>query len=211
MNATHPQRQRAVQQRATDKIARLLDATIEALERDGEDGVRVAEICREVDVAYGTVYHHFGDRAGLIRAAQLERLQRQPGVDIEAFRSALTGQPDAEDFVVQLLEICRNIASPARGDVRLIRTSVIAGAQNDDTLRDEVTRLETEVMTNLVNVIDGAKQLGIADPSLDSLALATYLSAVSYGLVLAEVNERKPDVDALAEVILRGFAAFMPA
>jgi hypothetical protein len=65
-------------------------------------------------------------------------------------------------------------------------------------------------MTDLVATIDKAKAAGIADASLDSLALASYIAAMSYGLVLVEVNEHRPDPDALADVILRGLAAFMP-
>jgi hypothetical protein len=94
--------------------------------------------------------------------------------------------------------------------VRLVRTSVLATAVNDAEFLPAVTELETQVMTDLVNTIDRAKEAGIADASLDSLALASFISAVAYGLVLIEVNENRPDPEALADVILRGFAAFTP-
>ena len=72
-------RQRARQQRAIEKIDAVVEAAMAALEREGESGVRIAEICDVTGVSYGTVYHHFGDRAGLIRAAQFKRLVGQPG------------------------------------------------------------------------------------------------------------------------------------
>ena len=203
-------RVRARQQRAIDKIDALIEATAAALEREGEAGVRIAEICDVTGVAYGTVYHHFGDRNGLIRAAQFARLRDQPGQDIAAFAAALDGDDPTANFVTQLLDICRGLADPARGPVRLVRTSVLTTAQHDPEFLPAVTELETQVMTDLVATIDRAKAAGIADPSLDSLALASYIAAVAYGLVLIEFNEHRPDQDHLAEVILRGLAAFMP-
>ncbi|MEY2995739.1 MAG: hypothetical protein RLZ86_651 [Actinomycetota bacterium] len=203
-------RVRARQQRAIDKIDALIEATAAALEREGEAGVRIAEICDVTGVAYGTVYHHFGDRNGLIRAAQFARLRDQPGQDIAAFADALNGDDPTENFVTQLLDICRGLADPARGPVRLVRTSVLTTAQHDPEFLPAVTELETQVMTDLVVTIDHAKAAGIADPALDSLALASYIAAVAYGLVLIEFNEHRPDQDHLAEVILRGLTAFMP-
>ena len=203
-------RVRARQQRAIDKIDALIEATAAALEREGEAGVRIAEICDVTGVAYGTVYHHFGDRNGLIRAAQFARLRDQPGQDIAAFANALDGDDPTANFVTQLLDICRGLADPARGPVRLVRTSVLTTAQHDPEFLPAVTELETQVMADLVATIDRAKTEGIADSSLDSLALASYIAAVAYGLVLLEFNEHRPDQDHLAEVILRGLAAFMP-
>ena len=203
-------RVRAPQQRALDKIDAVVAATVMALEQEGEQGVRIADICDATGVSYGTVYHHFGDRNGLIRAAQFARLRDQPGQDIDAFSDALTGDDPGAEFINRLYEICRSIADPSRGPVRLVRTSVLTTAVHDAEFLAAVTELETQVMTDLVNTIDRAKDAGIADPSLDSLALASYVAAMSYGLVLIEVNERRPDPDALADVILRGLAAFMP-
>jgi len=95
--------------------------------------------------------------------------------------------------------------------VRLLRASLVAAAKHDDVLDNEIVSMESQVMNDLIDVIDRAKELGIADPLLDSRALAAYLSAVSFGLVLLEANDEQPDTNALAEVIFRGFTAFMPS
>ena len=201
-------RQRARQNRAIEKIDALIEATVRVLETEGEAGVRVAVICDRVGVSYGSVYHHFGDREGLIRAAQFARLRAQPGQDIASFASALHG--DTSSFIDSLMDICRSIASAERGPVREVRTSVLASTHGRPELRGPVDELETRVMDDLEAVVIQAQQLGIADPSVDARALAAYLAAVSYGLVLLEHVERRPSEDDLASVILRGFAAFMP-
>lgn len=206
-----PARRRAEQSRALVKIDALVTETVRVLETEGESGVRVAEICERVGVSYGTVYHHFGDREGLIRAAQFARLRAQPGQDITAFAAALDRVgDDAGDFIDSLMEICRAIASADRGPVRHVRTSVLASTHARPELREPVDALETNVMDDLERVVARAQELGIADPNLDPRAIAAYLSAVSYGLVLVEHIDRRPSDEALAQVILRGFAALMP-
>jgi len=206
---TRPARRRAEQSRAIQKIDALVEATVRVLEADGEAGVRVAEICDQVGVSYGSVYHHFGDREGLIRAAQFARLRAQPGQDIESFASALDG--NAGSFIDSLMEICRSIASIERGPVREVRTSVLASTHGRPELRGPVDELETKVMDDLEAVVIKAQELGITDSAVDARALAAYLAAVSYGLVLLEHVERRPSEEDLASVILRGFAAFMPS
>jgi AcrR family transcriptional regulator len=144
-------RQRARQNRAIEKIDALVEATVRVLETEGEAGVRVAEICDQVGVSYGSVYHHFGDREGLIRAAQFARLRAQPGQDIASFASALND--DAASFVDSLMEICRSIASAERGPVREVRTSVLASTHGRPELRGPVDELETKVMDDLEEVV----------------------------------------------------------
>lgn len=206
-----PPRRRAEQSRALAKIDALVTETVRVLESEGEAGVRVADVCDRVGVSYGTVYHHFGDREGLIRAAQFARLRAQPEQDIDAFAAALDRVGDGGgDFIDSLMEICRAIASSDRGPVRNIRTSVLASTHARPELREPVDELETNVMDDLERTVARAQELGIADPSLDARAIAAYLAAVSYGLVLVEHIDRRPSDEALAQVILRGFTAFMP-
>ena len=203
-------RQRAPQQRAIDKISSIIEATIALLERDGEAAVRIADICRETGVSYGTIYHHFGDRDGLIRAAQFTRLRRQPSADIDAFGAAAATIDTTDDFIGAIVAICTNMAAANRGPVRLVRTSVLASTVGRPDLTSPVVDLENQIMEDLVAVIERAQASGMADPNVDPLALAAYLSAVSYGLVLTEFWHRRPDPELLADVLLRAFAAFMP-
>ena len=60
-----------------DTTARdMLNRTIAVIETDGEEGVRVVDIAKHVGVAVTTLFHLFGNRDSLIRAAQIERYVR---------------------------------------------------------------------------------------------------------------------------------------
>ena len=55
---------------------RLLDAARRLFDARGVRAVSTADVAREAGVAKGTVFHHFGDRAGLA-AALLDRSERE--------------------------------------------------------------------------------------------------------------------------------------
>ena len=52
-----------------DGRQRILDAATAALRRDGVDGFRVEQVLLEAGASSSSLYHHFGSRNGLIRAA----------------------------------------------------------------------------------------------------------------------------------------------
>ena len=202
-------RQRAEQQRALDTINVVILATVKRLEVGGEAAVNIKDLSAETGVSYGAIYHHFKDRDGLIRAAQFERLRQQPGGDIVALGAALDTQGDLVDFVLAIRAIAMSIADPQRAKVRLVRSSVISSSLNNPELRAALTELESGVMVELAALVAKAQELGIADPTLDPKAVAVYIEALSYGIVLMEFMEDPPTPDAVAELLFRGFTALM--
>ncbi len=206
---TRAPRQRAEQQRALDTINVVILATVKRLEDGGEAAVNIKDLAVETGVSYGAIYHHFKDRDGLIRAAQFERLRQQPGGDIVSLGAALDTQGDLVDFVLAIRAISMSIADPQRAKVRLVRSSVISSSLNNPELRAALTELESGVMVELAALVAKAQQLGIADPTLDPKAVAVYIEALSYGIVLMEFMEDPPTPDAVAELLFRGFTALM--
>ncbi len=202
-------RQRAEQQRAIDTINLVLAATVRRLENGGEAAVNMKDIAAETEVSYGAIYHHFKDRDALIRAAQFERLRQQPGGDIVSLGAAIESHSDLVDFVSAVRAIAKSIASPERAKVRLVRSSVISSSLNNPDLRAALTELESEVMEQIAFLIAKAQKLGIADPALDPKAVAVYIEALSYGIVLMEFMEDPPSPDSVAELLFRGFTALL--
>jgi AcrR family transcriptional regulator len=203
------ERQRAEQRRALDKIDHVIEITIVEIEKHGVDAINMRSIAAGSGVSYGSIYHHFGDRDGLIQAAQFERLRRQPGIDIASFQNALDQQGSLDDFVVRIQKIADDIADPARAHVRLERASVITSSLSRPELRKKLTDLEDDIFCQVRDLVARAQELGIADPSLDPAAAAIYLEALSFGVVLAEFVHDRPDPAALSAVLFRGFAALL--
>lgn len=202
-------RQRAEQQRALDKIDHVIEVAIRHIEQHGVAGLNMRTVASDSGVSYGAIYHHFGDRDGLVQAAQFERLRRQPGLDIAAFRDALEKQDLVGDFVDRIKKIADEIADPARAKVRLERASVIASSLSRPELRKKLTKLEDDIFQQVRDLVVEAQRRGIADPAIDPSAAAIYIEALAFGVVLAEFVYSRPNPDALSDLIFRGFAALL--
>jgi AcrR family transcriptional regulator len=204
-----PPRQRAQQQRAKDKIESVVNAAVDVLERQGESGVHITDISRKTGVSYGAIYHHFGDRDGLIRAAQFARLQEQPFVEIEALREALREIESAASLSACIDSMCQSIASSEHRHDRLVRASALAAAIDRPQLRAALIDIESELAAQWEQVMTLAQQHGVADDGLDPLAMAVFVEALAFGVVLMELLETKPEPDRLREVLRRGLTAVL--
>lgn len=58
------------QSRSQESTDRMLDAALGIIARDGMAGLSIAAVSRESGVSNGALYHRFGDRHGLLVAAQ---------------------------------------------------------------------------------------------------------------------------------------------
>jgi AcrR family transcriptional regulator len=59
------------------------DNMLDILRRDGLDGFTIGAVCRASGVSSGSIYHRFGDRRGLLMAAQDLYRARTPCTDRE--------------------------------------------------------------------------------------------------------------------------------
>lgn len=196
-----PPRRRAVQDRAVRSVQAAIDATVELLETRGEAGVRIADIAQRSGLSHGAIYHHFGDRDGLIQAAQFARLSNQPAADIRALREAAEAATSREEFLDLIGLIAVAIASPDRAQVRLVRASVITAASHRPELEMALRQLESEIAEDLIEVLELAAERGWLAPDIDPVAAAAVLEAISFGLILQEFIERSPDEQSLASTL----------
>ena len=70
------------QDRAKETVAVVIEATAKTIRHSGEASVRVQDISKATGVSIGSIYHHFGDRDGLIRAAYVQDFASTVGQDI---------------------------------------------------------------------------------------------------------------------------------
>jgi AcrR family transcriptional regulator len=77
---------------------RLLEAAIGAIDTGGEAAVRVQEVADAAGVQIPILYRQFGSRDGLIQAAQVERLSRTLGREMDDLASAMDAVATAEEF-----------------------------------------------------------------------------------------------------------------
>jgi AcrR family transcriptional regulator len=181
------------QARALETIAAVLEVTRGLIDAHGEQGVRLDEVQRRSGVSSGSIYHHFGDRDGLIAAAQVDRFDRAVRDDARGLVDNLYGAATRGDPEVYLDEVRKQSATvvvPERSAIRWARVTALASAWH----RPDLMAALGESFSGLVETLfDGARQLqglGVLNADLDPRGVAIFSQIHSLGLLLNDLDPR---------------------
>ena len=174
-----------VQRRALDTVERLIEAAVELLDEGGEDAVTVAAIIQRAGVTTGSLYHHFGDRNGLVATAHARRFDRLLDRQLRIIAPLYEGDTVEECLAVADL-LTTAIADGAQNEDRRVRISALSAARHRPVLRDGVTSSLRRSIDGVEARIAAAQQRGIVRPTLPPRALAVFTQTIGLGM-LADV------------------------
>jgi len=191
IEVAHEQRDGIRAQRSRGTRERVLEVVVQLLEVGGEAAVRIDLVRDRSGVSIGSLYHHFGDRDGLIVAGQLHRFARYAESEIGALSEIVQAAAGLEEFREAIRELTLHTASDLRTAVRWGRIGVLGSIVGRHALEVEVrtvqTRLTDEFQANVVQ----AQARGFFRSDLDARAIASFVEAYSLGHVLNDVDEHR--------------------
>ena len=180
----------AKQQRSVAVMRAVTDAVIERLWSGDETMIRIPEVCAATGVNYGSVYHHFGSREGVIDAAYTELFRRAVGEDLAVLRRAAAEARAPRDFlnVVRTLGGCTPSADAA-GHSRAMRARVVAAALVRPELRASVGAAIGATTDELAEILATAQHRGLLRPDRAPRVLAAVLETLIFGRVLEDLSD----------------------
>jgi AcrR family transcriptional regulator len=153
----------------------LLDAACHSIAQKGLRGLRIEEVAADAGVAPSLIYHHFGDRASLLRAA-LEHVGQKAFV-------YTTTDPDESGYE----ELVNTFLAEIQ-DNRTVRENSAAwgefrdAAVFDETLRQTLFRYTAEWIEDVADLIREGQTDGSIDSGIEPLEGAQHLTALTAGL-----------------------------
>jgi AcrR family transcriptional regulator len=153
---------------------RIVEAAIDAIEAGGEASLRIDAVAEKAGITKPSIYYFFGDRDGLVAAAQAERYRRSllNGLTeaIELTRGA-TSREEYEAILPRFLDV---VMQPEGAHRRAQRIQVLGSAVSRPHLTEEVvaaTRRAVELTTELIQI---PLERGWATPAYDPEAIALW-------------------------------------
>src|ERR1700689_1650078 len=101
----------AKQNRSAPVMQAVLDAVGARLMRADESLIRIPEICEATGVNYGSVYHHFGSREGVIDPAYHQMFTKLAEEDLATLQMVSVSAQTFEEYVVALQALVGTFAS----------------------------------------------------------------------------------------------------
>lgn len=183
-------------------MRQILDAVAEHLMSRDEEFIRIPEIAKEAGVNYGSVYHHFGSREGVINAAYEMIFKRLVEEDLDVIRRDLDVVTTFEEFASLVPpRIYALTAGADRVQRRALRVRIVAAAMTRPDLREMIAASQREITDQFREIVETWQARGFVRPELPPEALAVMIQIISFGRTLDDVSET-PITDAVWQQFL---------
>jgi AcrR family transcriptional regulator len=186
----------------------LLTATLKQLRRTGPVDFRIEDLVRDTGVSVGGIYHHFGDRAGLLRAAYIKVVEDVARHDAEVLALLVTSCTSVTEVVEGLRLLTRDTVSRKRMEAREMRIEAIALARRDPELRRRIVALQKETAEAHVDAFRELQRRGWMKANVDPYMFFQSMSGNTFGTIQDHLGPRALDPDKWADHTVELFSRF---
>jgi AcrR family transcriptional regulator len=161
------------------------------LDEKNPDLITVEEVLQKSGISKGSLYHHFEDLSDLIETTLITRYTHWIDLSIRSMSKLLETGKTTKSLKDGLFKVTYATQSDAMAKTRLERAQIVAATQNNPRLLKKFTT-ETDRMTSsfedLIREVIGRK---LFKPNLEPRAIAIFIQAYTFGLVLNDLSENK--------------------
>ena len=200
----------AKQQRAQATIDQVLAETCRVLSEQGESKVRVQEISSATDVSIGSIYHHFGNREGLIVAAHVENFT----IGFRRHLEMLITWLDSIEELSQLTEntdSIRNLVNAHFSDhATMERIAILGSTIGRPKLKATLISVQSELISNFEVSIKRLQDKGFIKANLTPRTIAIMTLGIILGHAVSELDDRPLDNREWNQVLLEMLSGLIP-
>lgn len=167
----------------------LMANTIAILETQGEGAIRLPLVLEGTGTSVTSIYHFFGDREGLITAANAERFMRvSPGVVVD-YRSATSLAKTSEDFFAFLrLNLSMHALNEEIVRWRWSRIEVLGAAFQRPALLTAVEKSQRKIVDQFASITQEAQDRGFLRDDIEPKSASLWFQGMQMGRVLTEIQ-----------------------
>jgi AcrR family transcriptional regulator len=168
----------------------VLDAVADRLMTGDELLIRIPEICEATGVNYGSVYHHFGSREGVIDAAYNVIFTRLVEEDIRTFADVNESVETLEEYLSVMAPIVSRLSSgPERQARRAMRFRIVAAASTRPRLKEMIGKSQARLTDDLCTLTAFAQSKKWLRDDLSPKALSVLFQILVFGRALDDVSD----------------------
>ena len=184
----------AKQNRSAPVIQAVLDAVGERLMKADESLIRIPEICESTGVNYGSVYHHFGSREGVIDAAYHQMFSKLAEEDIATLHNVSVASKSLEEYLAAMQALIGTFASTEeRRDRRALRARIVAASMMRPELRILIGETQSQLTNELQAIVEYGQLREWLSRDVSSHSVAVLIQVLLVGRTLDDVSTAPMD------------------
>src|SRR5277367_4807855 len=179
----------AKQSRSAPVMQAVLDAVGDRLMRADESLIRIPEICEATGVNYGSVYHHFGSREGVIDAAYHQMFTKLAEEDIAVLHMVSVSSQSHDDYIVSVQALIGTFASgEERKARRALRARIVAASMTRPELRVLIGGTQSRLTSELRRIVEYGQERNWLTPAISAHTIAVMIQVLLVGRTIDDVS-----------------------
>ncbi len=167
----------------------VLEAVAERLMEADEMLIRIPEICEATGINYGSVYHHFGSREGVIDAAYDMIFSRLVEEDLRVIRQVNETVQSLDEYIAVMRPIVATLSSgPQRKARRALRMRIVAAASTRPELEALVGATQARLTEDLRRLTEFAQERQWLRDDISARFLAVLFQILIFGRTLDDIS-----------------------
>ena len=176
------------QARAKDTVSLVITEANKAIETGGESSVRVQEISAKTGVSIGSIYHHFGDRDGLIRATYVHKFSKTIRDDIFKVKEWMANMHSAKEIAAHYDEMIAFLVHHFSRQSASERTAIVGNSHGRPLLRQALAEVQNDLTNHLTEVMQLMKERNMLKSHLTPRAAAVMVLGMVFGRAIAHLD-----------------------
>jgi AcrR family transcriptional regulator len=167
----------------------VLEAVSERLMVSDEMLIRIPEICESTGVNYGSVYHHFGSREGVIDAAYSLIFSRIVEEDVAALRQVNESVTTIDEYLDAVRPVLERMSNTEERVIRrAIRSRIVAAAIMRPNLRGMIGNDQARLTKELLRVAEFGQEREWMRRDVSAHSIAMLMQAILLGRTLDDLS-----------------------
>lgn len=186
-------RSRKPRQAVTDHPTRtlLIEAAATLLKDKGVVAFHVDDVLEATELTRGALYHHFDNVDDLVESALLAIYAEGIAVNLAFVRDTLASATSYEDFRAGVLHANQMyVLNDNLRTVRTLRAHALATSAGATRMGPALAAHQQALTDEYIALITQAKDKGWVKSTVDPGALAIFVQAYSFGVIIDDVAER---------------------
>ena len=167
----------------------VLDEVCAQLMSTDESLIRIPEVCKATGVNYGSVYHHFGSREGVIDAAYNMLFSKLAEEDIQLLREANDTATTLDEYISALAPLVERFSSgPDFIKRRAIRVRIVAASITRPDLQVLIGLTQSRLTDELVRLVEYGQARGWLRRDVSARSMAVAVQVLIFGRILDDIS-----------------------
>jgi len=188
-------------ERGKSRVQLIIGTVDVMLQERGEQGLRIADVAKQTGASTGTIYHFFGSREGLIKAARAHQYLREIPTAEAAIATIALEAKSAEEFADRLVDVIREVQSSDRRQNRLKQAEFLGSAVSRPDLFAALRTVQTDLLTNGEAIAAILIQRGWVRDGISPRSLVMLILALGFGRIVGDLDLEPVDPEEWVHVV----------